>query len=182
MDTKERVPNMAAYLLLPLVELSKSSFGDMEEFAKTGVLTNDSNFVDCFLTNDNTIMVIVQSMDRVPAEILMDDFYFTDFTTTTNQTAIVFRTSPKFVQDLEKFRQGKYSKFSQIAKDQIAIFNGYDDNHYYMKVLNRDKGLREQLEKKYEIELSDEDEVKSIPSESNFIDLNIVIGGAYEGL
>ena len=159
----DRILNLATYYVLPLVELSENSFGDAEE-----TITTDSNFINCYLTRENHIAVKVESSDRVPISIFSSPYYFTDFDTSEGYF-IIFRVSTSYKEDLEKFRNGKYSTLSTNAKARISIYTGLSDKTRLIRVLSRDKILKNELEKEYNIRLSDTDEVKSMPHDENFI-------------
>ena len=161
----DRILNLATYYVLPLVELSENSFGDEGD-----TITTDSNFINCFVTSQNHVAVKVESLDRTPSSLFKSPYYFTDFDTDEG-SFLVFRVAKSYVEDVLRFRNGKYSQFSDSAKSRISIFTGLSDKTRLIRVLSKDKILKKELEEKYNIRLSDNDEVKSMPHDENFITL-----------
>ena len=162
----DRILNLATYYILPLVELSENSFGDEGD-----TITTDSNFINCYVTDQNYVAVKVQSLHPLSTKLYNSPYYFTDFDTE-DGSFIIFRVSKSYLDDVVKFREGKYSQFSTAAKSRISIFTGLSDKTRLIRVLSRDKILKKELEDTYDIKLSDTDEVKSMPHDENFIILN----------
>ena len=162
----DRILNLATYYVLPLVELSENSFGDEGD-----TITTDSNFINCFVTEQNHVAVKVESLEALPSKLYKSPYYFTDFDTE-DGAYIIFRVAKSYIEDVVKFRNGKYSLFSAAAKSRISIFTGLSDKTRLIRVLSRDKILKKELEEKYGIKLSNNDEVKSMPHDENFITLN----------
>ena len=95
----DRILNLATYYLLPLVELSESSFGDEEELAAGKSITTNSNFVNCYLTNENYIAVEIEKLNLVPEEILKSSYFFTDFQQN-DTTILLFRVTGSYRKEL----------------------------------------------------------------------------------
>jgi hypothetical protein len=179
-----RTINLATYYLLPLIELSKSSFGDAGSInlkTKELVITDKSNFINCYLSTENYIVVMVKHLNRVPDESLSTHNYFSDIEVEDaihgKVTLILYRVDKSYLVDLTTFREGKYSRMREVAKNRIVIFNGWEskvhkENQPLYGVLYRDPRLRQQIEDDFQVSLSPEDEVKALPDEGNFIDLS----------
>jgi hypothetical protein len=153
--------NLAIYYLLPLVELSKSSFGD-----NRGVIDENSNFINCYLSTENFIVVKVKDIKKVPQATMESAYYLSDI-----DNLIIFRVTGSYVSDIMKFRDGKYSQFSQVAKDRISIFTGLPDDHLLIRVLTKDPLLKLALEEQLDAKIPEEAELKGLPDPANFINI-----------
>lgn len=162
MDTN---PNLAVYYVLPLVELTKNSFGE-------------GNFDNCYLDRENFILVKVKDLSLVPSKVLNlfdgsegSPFYFTDVTQEDGSTILVYRASGGHQRDLDNFRKGKYSQFTEAAKNKIQIFTRLPEDHVLVQALYKKKELREELEQKLGTRIPEEAELKSVPKAENFLNI-----------
>jgi hypothetical protein len=95
---------------------------------------------------------------------------------------LVINIDPVFETDLDRFRAGKYSHFSSLAKDRIFSYSsllyniqGVDGMAYSdskLLALNRHEALRHELNNQLGTDLREEDELLSKPSPLWFVDFN----------
>lgn len=86
----------------------------------------------------------------------------------------IFSIPSGFKEDVISLIGGKYSKFSKALKGRISKFHGKQNSEPLMDVINRNKYLRENLEKVLGVELPVDSELASKP------DINIEIYKSYE--
>lgn len=152
--------NLATYLMLPLVELTKNSFGE-----------NGSNFVNAFVTTEGYLAVEVKSWEETPVSAANIIYYFTNFELDNGNHMILYRVTGNLMKDVERFRDGAYSEFSQNAKDRIAVAYNLKETDQIIRILNADIRLRQKIADDLEVKLELVKEAKSKPAESNFIDI-----------
>lgn len=160
----------ATYMVLPIIELTKNSFGE-----------DGSNFIDCYVTEEGYIAVKVETWNEVLVTAVNNIYYFTDFEFSTtdeatgevvNQHMILYRVTGNHTKDIDYFRRGRYSQMSTLAKDKIVMFYGLNDSDVFTRVLMADVQLRQEIADLLQVPLNTIKEAKSKPSESNFIDIS----------
>lgn len=165
MEQKPTTVNLANYYILPLLSLSKNSYGV-------------GNFVNAFVSDKGEIVVEVLDYDKVPSNCVEDHpNYLTDFSFE-NENVIIVYSVPQDLQDtLTLFTMGKYSHFSAKAKNLIRKYSGLaykmkkDGKEFtasLLQVLDRDPGYRAKLERDLGVKIDAEAELRSKPSENNF--------------
>jgi hypothetical protein len=98
--------SLAAIYLLPLLDMNMVTFGS-------------NNFVDCFVTPDgNFILVQVQDLEEIE-DPYHNKHYVTNTELATGEKFIIFSLTAKWRHTFEKFREGKYSEFTERAKTTI---------------------------------------------------------------
>lgn len=161
--------NLATYMVLPLIELTKNSFGE-----------NGSNFIDCYITEEGYIAVKVELWNEVLVTAVNNIYYFTDFDISDlnpetgeyeSHHMILYRVTGNHVKDLTNFRAGLYSHMSSLAKDKIVMFYSLNDHDTFVKVLDADLEMRQELASLLAVPIELVKEAKSKPSDSNFIDI-----------
>lgn len=144
-----------------MISLNKFSFGSPE------------NFVNAYLTEDfSQIVVIVQS-----AQVVYPVIWSNEFLSYHDNTHLIFDVPDEFMNDIQLFIDGKYSRMSESAKDQIREYSGLN---YETKVtteqgtqitrtdariraLTRDQELRDTMENFLGIDIDKNSELISPP-------------------
>jgi hypothetical protein len=144
-----------------MISLNKFSFGSPE------------NFVNAYLTEDlSQIVVIVQSALTVYPVIWSNEFLSYH-----DNTHLIFDIPDEFMNDIPLFMNGKYSRMSESAKDQIREHSGlnYETNvtteqgtqikrtDARIKALTRDDELRVVMEDFLGIDIDKNSELISPP-------------------
>lgn len=160
-----KIENLANYFILPLIELGKSKFGD-------------NNLVNCYISTDNRVICEVEDKDKIFPIIRRVPYYEADITTSDGRTFFIYKVTGALEKDIERFRRGKYSQMSEIAKARMKKY-GYIDKfegtQRLWKALNKDSTLREELEEKLGVSINPKAELLSEPKETNFLDLETLI-------
>lgn len=68
-----------------------------------------------------------------------------------------------FKNDVDKFIKGKYSTLSNKLKSSIISFHGYTQTGTMYQILNKDSKLRQQMELQFNVPISANSELYSIP-------------------
>jgi len=125
----------ATRFLMPLV--SKGSDGTYLEFIKKGI-------DNCYLyEEDKLILVYEHTDDNISLEEKMrGNSLFEDSIDIKNENKVgyIFNVPEQYKQDLENFKQGKYSEFSKDMKDTILSFwnlDPKDETNVLYAVLNK---------------------------------------------
>jgi hypothetical protein len=95
----------------------------------------------------------------------------------------VFEIPVYYREDVEKFRQGKYSQFTDSAKNlirkksgltyKVPVPGGGYRSALELLALDKDKQLKKYWEDTLVVKLSDDAELASIPGDDNFYELNL---------
>lgn len=154
--------NYANYLILPLLELSKFSFGA-------------NNFINAYVTVNGKIAVLLKGTDHKYHE---HSNYLTDFTYH-NNLMILYSCPPQFEEDLLQFMASKYSRMSELAKQMIYQHSGLSvdfPNRYnclvssrLVQTIRRDERLRDYINKEFNTELGPEDELEPLLREQDIL-------------
>lgn len=156
--------NICSTYLLPLLNLNRFSFGER------------SNFVDSYLNSDNKHL-IVQLRRETTGISKHPNFRFTF--EKDSHIWIVYEIPEQFYATVEKFREGKFSKFDEPIKAVIKQKSGLKwrvpkaektfVSAFELLALDKDEDLRGKLEDELNVKISADAELMSIPSESNYI-------------
>lgn len=165
----KRSTNLCSAYLLPLLDLNKFSFGE------------PSNFINSYLNEDDSLLV-VQVVNSWPSVTNHTNFRF-DFTRD-NNTFYVFELPEKYQGVVKTFREGKYSRFPDDVKAlikkksglswRVPVSGGGVKTAKELLALDKDKELKEHLERSLAVKLPNDAELISIPSEDNFFKLNLM--------
>lgn len=161
--------NLCSTYILPLLGLSRYSFGPVDKFINSYVSTDDEHIVvEC--SNPFTLVITCHANFKFSME---NNGIYT----------AVFSIPTFYKKDVEKFKVGKYSQFSNSAKDlirkksglkyKVPIQGGGYRSAMELLALDKDKELKKYWEGLLNVELSDDAELASIPGEDNFYDLNL---------
>lgn len=155
------------YYVLPLISLSKFSFGPPE------------NFINAYVNAEGTkVIVQVKSKELVyPQTIMHPDLELAE------QNIYTFNIPNKLWLDVLKIMRGKYSRISEEAKGLIRLNSGLSyrmqagidenkqpilDTDARIAALDRDPSLREALEEMLGITIGDSEELISPPQDNEF--------------
>lgn len=166
MESK-RSDNLCNYYILPLLGLSKSSFG------------RASNFINSYISTDNKHIIV--EVKELQGSFEQHPNYVLDLFSGT--TLIVFSIPAEHMPTIIKFREGKYSQFSLQAKELIKKKSGLNykvptgggkvRSARELLALDKDKDLKKLIEEELVVKLSNDAELVSIPDENNFYELNL---------
>jgi len=148
--------NYANYLILPLLGLSRFSYGDKD------------NLVNAYVTVNGKIAVVVQNRG-FGIDYWKHPNYLTDLDAGEG-TCILYNCPARFQDDIALFLDSKFSRMSDEAKQLIYQFSGLHRNFprkdktfftsRLVLVLERDEQLREQLNEVLGEKLGPEDELE----------------------
>lgn len=155
--------------MLPLIGLNPTSFGT-------------DKFVNSFIDETNKY-IVVQLNGHISTLVSNHANYRFGYTKDEFNYA-VFEVPEFYKPDVEKFRQGKYSQFSEQAKAlirkksglkyRIPKLGGYVETDKKLMALDKDPLLRSDLEERLGVKIDEEAELASIPGEDNFLQLELV--------
>lgn len=167
---EKRSYNLCSTYILPLLGLNKFSFG-----------TTSDPFINSYLSEDEK-HVVVETTRTVSALITNNPAFRFKFSEG-NQYFSVFEVPSFYLEDVSKFKEGKYSQFSNSTKEQIRKKSGLNykiaqpggkfRSAPELLVLDKDKALREKLEEDLAVKISEDAELASIPGPENFYDLKL---------
>ena len=90
-----------------------------------------------------------------------------DFIETDDDISVILKFPDEFIDEYNFYKEGKFSQFSQEAKDIIVKYvldtHKYKDAYRVKRVLNKDISLREELEHKLAMTIDRDMELSSIP-------------------
>lgn len=174
MEDNKKSHNLCSTYMLPLIGLNKYNFG--ERF-----------FINSYVSEDNKHL-IVELSNSLTIEIINQPTYKFQFSKD-DHTFAVFEIPTLYSEDIQKFRDGKYSLFSEKAKTRIKNGSGLIHKQAIpgkkttrtaveLLVLDKDEELREHLERKLSnpgspVRIDKNAELGSIPGGDNFYELNL---------
>ncbi|WP_157576691.1 hypothetical protein [Asinibacterium sp. OR53] len=164
--------NLVTWYLLPLTTHNTESF-------------NVSNFINCYLsTRDMILLVEVADLNLCrdsDGKCRFDHFLGEHIEG--DREFIVLRIPERFDSDVELFRAGRYSEFSDLAKYNIRAYSGLKYNvkdskgnlitDAILMALKKHPGLKRKWEEELGLPghiLTDDCELLSRPSPSSFMD------------
>jgi hypothetical protein len=167
--SEKRSVNLCSIYVLPLLGLNRYSFGSPEKFINSYVSEDDKHIVvEC--THPFTSIIVNHANFKFTME--KDEKYIA-----------VFNVPVYYMDDVKKFREGKYSQFTDSAKTMIRKKSGLTykvpvpgggyRSALELLALDKDKELKSYWEKLLQIKLSLDAELASIPGEDNFYNLNL---------
>jgi len=157
----EQTQNLSNYFLLPMIKRSAKDFAG-------------GDFVNSYLDIEN-FHIVVEVETALPR---YKDFAGYDFTVDKGSRVFMFYYIPVvFHGDVALFVEGRYSQFSDLAKDHVhkygklpfvQHYSGEVEKSVWLHVLDRSEKLKETLENQLDVYLSDNDELASKPNNNNF--------------
>ncbi len=168
--------NKSVYYLLPLMGFNKFSFG------------GEQNFINSYVSYNGRVVVLIKDKNLLN-EYWNDPHYQTDFDVEYKKgeygTMLVYEIHSSFHADLERFLNGKYSSFSEEAKNTIKKkstlaykhkVSGQEVTHKMLLVLDKSAVLRGFIENNLGIALDDSAELLEKPSyELEYTDIDTII-------
>lgn len=166
--------NICTYYLLPLVRLNKFSFGA-------------DNFIQCYVSREGDRLYI--ELRDIPDFVYHRQDYLGITVLPSGGICVAFSLPDIWWEDYSKFQRGKYSKFSPQAKKCIESFSGMTINQISSggdyavtdsRILALDSStrvrdaLRKRLAAELDIDIPEDAELISVPSENNFLDNAII--------
>ena len=101
-------------------------------------------------------------IEELKANELCQDFIEND-----DDISVILKFPDEFIDEYNFYKEGKFSQFSQEAKDIIVKYvldtHKYKDAYRVKRVLNKDISLREELEHKLAMAIDKDMELSSIP-------------------
>lgn len=168
MEDKRSV-NLCSKYILPLLSLNQYSFGTTDRF------------VNSYITEDDEY-IVVECLHPFSSITTNHTNYKLGFQRDGNYFA-VFGIPDFYRDDIRRFREGKYSKFTESAKTIIRkksgmtwrapIAGGGYKSAPELLALDKDKELKKHLEEKLAVKIDNDAELVSIPGEDNFFDLKL---------
>jgi hypothetical protein len=170
--------NTSVYFVLPLLSLNKFSFGE-------------NNFCNSFLSFNGKIMPVVFEKEKA-GRYWEHPYYRTDFDIELDEnikgTVIVYDPPSQFSDDISKFLDGQYSRFSLEAKEMIYKHSGLPyrvanpaepgrvTTHKLLLVLERNEYLRKWLETELSIKVGADQELLERPhTKREFMDIDTIL-------
>lgn len=147
--------NLTTWFLLPLIHLNQDSFGM-------------GNFVESYVNSSGLLLTIeLRSLMYLTDPKLRKHDQFIKESELRSKAWMWFRLPEEWQTDFERFKSGKYSRFSSEAKHLIRNYGGDDDIR--LMALDRDPYLRRWWERELGLRPLPEDlDLLPIPSESNY--------------
>ena len=112
----------------------------------------------CNADNDD----FTKYIEELKANELCQDFIEND-----DDISVILKFPDEFIDEYNFYKEGKFSQFSQEAKDIIVKYvldtHKYKDAYRVKRVLNKDISLREELEHKLAMTIDRDMELSSIP-------------------
>ena len=150
--------NLCSIYMLPLTGLNKNSFGDL-------------NFVNSYLAEDNVHLVV--ELKQVTTVIQHHSFFRFSFMRDGRNYA-AFEIPTQLRDTVSKFREGRYSEFSQEAKTVIirksgivpykkVLSNGKFSTARELLVLDKAEEERLEMERELGVKIEKNAELASIP-------------------
>jgi hypothetical protein len=96
--------------------------------------------------------------------LTLNDNYIKTYEPSKDFTIFIFEIPKEFHDDIILFKEGKYSQFSNEAKERILLFNQTKITSKLFKVLYNDISLRKDMEKKFNCKIPNDIDLIDIPS------------------
>lgn len=116
--TSIRTYNLVSYYLLPLIQLNRFMFGE-------------DNFINSYVASDGSHMH-VQVKDLHDNEIPYKNQWFYTVHQLGDRNYFTFVLPRRWKATFDLFREGKYSEFSEYAKEYITSYSGLQ----YQELIN----------------------------------------------
>ena len=164
--------NLANFHILPLLKLNKASFGE-------------DNFMNAYISEkrDYIIVRVIELEDGLITAMEKHPHYVTDIEDD-GKYLILFTIPEEFKKEVDKFTEGKYSEFSDTAKDLIRTYSGLKYNvkvttskgtaqvtHAFLRALVKDNDMRIQMEDYLGVKIDKSQELLAAPHEQNYYSL-----------
>jgi hypothetical protein len=166
---KKRSVNLCSTYVLPLLGLNQYSFGSPDKFVNSYLSEDDEHLVvECV----NPFSTIITNHTNFKLSFDRDNKHFA-----------VFNIPDYYKPDVKKFKEGKYSQYTESAKNiirkksgltyKVPVAGGGYKSALELLALDKDKELKKWWDEKLAVKISDDAELMSIPGEDNFYVLNL---------
>jgi hypothetical protein len=159
--------NHPTYFLLPLIELNKFSFGV-------------GNFINSYVNQAGTALTI-EVKDLRLCESFQNHPEYVDECVKDNRYFIRFSLPGKWAEDFKHFVHGRWSQFSDDAKQMAQMYSGlkynveegdgYTTTDSRLLAFEKAAVLREQWEHEIGSHISDDMELLSIPYPASYMEI-----------
>lgn len=149
--------NKTSLMLLPLLNKSQNN------------LKFNSYFTNAFIDENKQYIGIVyrftgsEQYKDFEESLLKDKLCVKHIEYDRYHVMYLFRIPDEFIDDVELFFEGKYSKFSKKLKDQVIKFHNITKNGTIYQILYRSEELRKLIEEDLGVTLLEDAELSSIP-------------------
>lgn len=137
-------------------------------------------YVDCFLTKDNKVLIIVNDEASVN-KLIKNKFYSSDYELPNGDFIVILNPDKTIKYELEKFRNGRWSEFSinfvnllkmysnlpykiETTKSGLPIVN----THTLFLAIEKSEILRKSLEEELKSPINKKKEYLQKPADINF--------------
>lgn len=172
MEKEKRSFNLCTTYILPLIGLNKFSFGN-----------NNDSYINSYLSEDDSHVIV--ELQGYVSNLIANHANYRFAYPKEGHNFVVFELPSSFKKDVQRFREGKYSEFSEDAKKlirkksglkyKVPVVGGKVETDIALLALDKDQELREYLEKKLGVKLAESAELASIPGEENFLELGLTV-------
>ena len=151
------IPTRTTIFLLPLLNKSK------------GQIKYDSYFINAFIDDDSQHISLLyrftgtetytkweQAMMNISSFVTHRDY-------DPYHVIYVYKIPKEFVDDVNHFKEGKYSLFSKALRQRILKFYGNEDEAATLKIIRQDETLRKAMEEHLNVKLPKDAELASKP-------------------
>jgi len=151
------VPTKTSLFILPVLKKSKSQ------------LKYDSYFINAFVDDNSEYISLLyrftgtEIYKNFEQTLMSDPLFVTHKDYDPYHVMYVFRIPKELQTDVEAFKEGKYSLFSNTLRQRILKFYGGEDEASIMKIIRQDENLRKQLGEHLGVELPEDAELASKP-------------------
>lgn len=129
-----------------------------------------NKIIDCYIDYEGLLIIHAENELEDP-HLFSNKNYQSDYTTEQGHI-ILYKIPDKYQDDLVKFIQGKYSKFSEELIADLYKYSGLENNQLLFYTIRKQPIWKEQLEEFYGCEIPSTAELLSKPSERNFKSFN----------
>lgn len=167
--SEKRSVNLCSNYILPLLGLNKWSFGSPDRFVSS-YISEDDTYIVVECTRPYSTIITNHANHKLNFE--KDGSYFA-----------VFDVPQYYRDDIKRFREGKYSKFSESAKNlirkksglsyKVPAINGGFKTALELLALDKHEELRKHWEQELQVKIDKDAELMSIPGEDNFYNLKL---------
>jgi hypothetical protein len=167
--------NLANYLVLPLLSLSKASFGE-------------ENFINAYIGEKRDLIAVEvkETSEELITAIENHPCYTTDLDIE-ERSFILFKLPLEFKPDIDKFAEGKYSEYTEKAKVLLRKYSGLKYKvrvrdpkdpsregyvtHAFLRALDKDQDLRREMEHFLGVKIDSKQELLELPRKQNYSEL-----------
>lgn len=151
------IPNKTRHFLVPMLRYKKEDW--LYECLINAYISKDNNFIHLHY-RFSTAPIYLKFENDVKKRL----GFFSKKDIDKNSVVYIFKIPDIFKRDIEVFKLGKYSFFSDLLKSQIISFYNYTYDSTTAKILRRDDQYRKQLELDFGVSIKPSLDLYDIPS------------------